>query len=77
MKLTNWFNMKEHRPVREGRYQIIVADPAIKWVNDYANARPFYWSFRRNTWYVENPGRRPSRLDGYFTSRAYWRGVSQ
>lgn len=75
MKLTNWFNMKEHRPVREGRYQIVTSDPSEKSVSEYATARPHFWSFRRNTWYVENPGRRPARLDSYFTSKAFWRGI--
>lgn len=76
MKMTNWFNMKQHRPVREGRYQIITSDPGLKGVSEYADARPHFWSFRRNTWYLEYPGQRPARVDSYFVSKAFWRGIA-
>ena len=74
MKTTAWFNYREHMPVHEGRYQVTTGDINEKDVANFAEKRPFYWHWRRGTWYIENPGRRPFQPEWTF-KHLYWRGV--
>jgi len=75
MKTTEWFVYKENKPVHEGRYQITTGDINEKWCRRFVELRPFYWHWRRGTWYIENPGRRPFQPEWF--GKLHWRGVTK
>jgi hypothetical protein len=74
MKTTKWFVYKENKPVHEGAYQVSFGEDGD---HDFAEQRPFYWHWRRSTWYIEQPGRRPYQPEGWILGKLHWRGVSR
>jgi hypothetical protein len=75
MQVTEWFNFRDHKPVYEGRYQITLG--LEDWSLEFAEIRPFYWHWRRKTWYIQrNPRQRPYQAK-WISENLYWRGVSK